>query len=100
VPGVILLQESLMIAFYSFVGGWHRAVVPLSRAVLLSSSVPPRIANGCILPLSERGFCAIAQYVRKSTKEAPNFLERRKGEVRRMILPRTPMHKASSRGCV
>jgi hypothetical protein len=34
-------------------------------------SVPPRLANGHILPISEGGFCALAQFVRKNTKKAP-----------------------------
>src|SRR5215216_6590891 len=36
-----------------------------------SSPVPPRLANGHILPTSEGGFCALAQFVRKNTKKAP-----------------------------
>jgi hypothetical protein len=30
---------------------------------------------------------------RQSTKEAPNFVERRLGEVRRIPIPRTPVNK-------
>src|SRR5215210_179024 len=36
VLGIVLLQEPVILAFYAFVGGLHRAVGPLSRAVLLS----------------------------------------------------------------
>jgi hypothetical protein len=37
--------------------------------------------------------CAMAQNTRLITKEAPNFLELRKAEVRRIYIPRTPVNK-------
>src|SRR5215217_482208 len=36
-------------------------------------------------------------YVRQSTKGAPNFRELRKGEVRRIPIPRTPVHNEPRR---
>jgi hypothetical protein len=38
------------------------------------------------------------QYVRQSTKGAPNFRELREGEVGRIHLPRTWVHKGMKKG--
>jgi hypothetical protein len=72
-------------------GSW-----PRSRRKAGSCPAPSRGVNGprnegSIL-LCEGGLCAPWHKSRQSTKEAPNFVELRQHEVRRIPLPRTPVN--------
>src|SRR5215203_850434 len=62
--------------------GGQVATLPLHVA-----SVVPR--DECSILASEGNVCAPWHKPRQNTKNAPNFLELRKGEVRRITLPRT-----------
>jgi hypothetical protein len=50
------------------------------------------------LLLCEGSVCALGHKARQSTKEAPNFRESPKGEVRRILIPRTWMNKGKGEG--
>jgi hypothetical protein len=50
------------------------------------------------LLLCEGSVCALGHKARQSTKEAPNFRECPKGEVRRISIPRTQVNKGKRKG--
>src|SRR5215217_3658585 len=57
---------------------------------------PAPLRNEGSIPLSEGDVCAPWHKTRQSTKEAPNFRESPKGEVRRINLPRSTVHTVGS----
>src|SRR5215211_9486328 len=65
--------------------GGQVATLPLHVA-----SVVPR--DECSILASEGNVCAPGHKARQGTKEAPNFLELRTCDLRRILLPRTPVN--------
>jgi hypothetical protein len=54
--------------------------------------------NEASILLCEGSVCALGHKARQSTKEAPNFREYPKGEVRRIHIPRTRVNKGKKKG--
>src|SRR5215212_7421809 len=88
------LAVVLYVCIYSSLLGLVMAVFSSQVAVLRPHAASNRPRNEVSILLSKRNVCAPWHKTRQSTKEAPNFLELRQRELRRIPLLGTRVNRA------